>query len=93
MEAINRGDNDILWLSTGPGMLTRAFAGLLADPGREPLAALDDAVVLEQGELQRTVSIHCLVGYKNTERHWSRTAFGRVKAALPQLLSPTSATS
>ncbi|WP_343894445.1 tetratricopeptide repeat protein, partial [Craurococcus roseus] len=81
VEAINRGDNDILWLSTGPGMLTRAFAGLLADHGREPLAALDDAVVLEHGELQRTVSIHCLVGYKNTERHWSRTAFARRVAA------------
>jgi glycosyl transferase-like sugar-binding protein len=81
VEAINRGDNDILWLSTGPGMLTRAFADLLADPGREPLAALDDAVVLGHGELQRAVSIHCLVGYKNTERHWSRTAFGRRAAA------------
>ena len=81
VEAINRGDTDILWLSTGPGMLTRAFAGLLADPGREPLAALDDAVVLEHAELQRTVSIHCLVGYKNTERHWSRTAFARRAAA------------
>jgi Glycosyltransferase sugar-binding region containing DXD motif len=86
VEAINRGDNDIPWLSTGPGLLTRAFASLLADPGREPLAALDDAVVLEHGELGRVVSIHCLVGYKNTERHWSRTAFGRraaTNAALP----------
>ncbi len=77
VEAINRGDKDILWLSTGPGLLTRAFAASLADLGREPLAALGDTVVLEHGELQRTVSIHCLVGYKNTERHWSRTAFGR----------------
>ena len=24
--AINRGDSDILWLSTGPGLLTRSFA-------------------------------------------------------------------
>ncbi len=77
VEAVNRGDKDILWLSTGPGLLTRAFADLLAEPGREPLAALDDAAVLEHGELPRVVSIHCLVGYKNTERHWSRTAFGR----------------
>jgi tetratricopeptide (TPR) repeat protein len=49
VDAINRGDTDILWLSTGPGMLTRAFAGLLAEPGREPLAALDEVVVLEHG--------------------------------------------
>ena len=24
--AVNRGDQDLIWLSTGPGMLTRAFA-------------------------------------------------------------------
>ena len=81
VEAVNRGDTDLLWLSTGPRLLTWAFAALLADPGREPLAALDETVVLEHGEIQRTVSIHCLAGYKNTERHWSRTAFGRRAAA------------
>ncbi len=31
-EAINRGDHDLLWLSTGPALLTRAFAQLIADP-------------------------------------------------------------
>ena len=78
VEAVNRGDNDILWLSTGPGLLTRAFAGLFAvNRSQQPLAPLANTVVLKLGELQRTVSLHCLVGYKNTERHWSRTAFGR----------------
>ncbi|MBD0273746.1 MAG: tetratricopeptide repeat protein, partial [Acetobacteraceae bacterium] len=62
VEAVNRGDGDMQWLSTGPGLLTRAFADLLADPGREPLAALDHTVVLEHGELQRAVAVHCLVG-------------------------------
>jgi tetratricopeptide (TPR) repeat protein len=75
VEAINRGDGDLLWLSTGPGLLTRAFADLIARADRPPLAALDDAVVLEFWALQRVVSIHCLLGYKATERHWSRSAF------------------
>jgi len=81
VEAINRGDIDMLWLSTGPGMLTRAFAGLIAESTREPLAALDGVAVLEHVGLQRTVAIHCLAGYKKTERHWSRTTFGRSGAA------------
>ena len=31
-EALNRGDSDILWLSTGPGVLSRAFAQLISRP-------------------------------------------------------------
>jgi len=29
-EAINRGDDDLIWLATGPGLITRAFAQTLA---------------------------------------------------------------
>ena len=28
VEAVNRGDQDLIWLCTGPGLLTRAFAGM-----------------------------------------------------------------
>ena len=31
--AMNRGDNDIPWLATGPGLITRAFAQVLAEQG------------------------------------------------------------
>lgn len=71
--AVNRGDNDILWLSTGPGLLSRAAARLLAT---QP-DAMRDVRIIDRHQLSRFVAIHCLTGYKSTERHWSRTAFGR----------------
>ena len=33
VEAVNRGDRDIMWLSTGPGLLTRAFVQTVAGRG------------------------------------------------------------
>jgi tetratricopeptide (TPR) repeat protein len=73
--AINRGDTDLIWLSTGPGLLTRAFAQMWAE-GRlgGPLCRTQ---VLDLGELQRVIGIHCPVHYKTTKRHWSRAAFGK----------------
>jgi tetratricopeptide (TPR) repeat protein len=73
--AINRGDTDLIWLSTGPGLLTRAFAQVWAEG--QPGGLLRRTQVLDLGELQRVIGIHCPVRYKTTERHWSRAAFRR----------------
>ena len=73
--AINRGDSDLIWLSTGPGLLTRAFASEWA--GEQPGGLLRRTQVLDLGELQRRIGIHCPVRYKSTDQHWSRTAFRR----------------
>lgn len=78
--AVNRGDSDILWLATGPGLLTRAAAEVFAG---QP-AVMEDALILERHALLRHVSIHCLAAYKTTERHWSRTAFGGSRQTLPK---------
>ena len=72
VEAVNRGDRDIVWLSTGPGLLTRAFALTLARGEH----ALSDAAIFTVGELQRHVGLHCPAGYKSTPRHWLRSSFG-----------------
>lgn len=72
--AMKRGDNDLVWLSTGPGLLTRAFALEWAAPRAGDL--LRRAQVLDLGALQRVIGIHCPVRYKSTEKHWSRSAFG-----------------
>jgi tetratricopeptide (TPR) repeat protein len=61
--AVNRGDSDMIWLATGPGLLTRAFAQVWAD-------GLDDAVILDRRVLADAVAVHCWAGYKGTERHW-----------------------
>ncbi|WP_062014930.1 tetratricopeptide repeat protein [Aureimonas sp. AU4] len=67
--AVNRGDGDILWLSTGPGLLTRVAAAACA-------AGDADLLVLDRPDFLNHVAIHCLAAYKASERHWSRTAFG-----------------
>jgi tetratricopeptide (TPR) repeat protein len=73
-EAINRGDSDFLWLATGPGLLTRAFAQYVA-------STTDDwsksTAIFDMGELQSHIGIHCQVRYKRTKKHWSRTSFQR----------------
>jgi tetratricopeptide (TPR) repeat protein len=68
------GDGDMLWLGTGPGLLSRAFAQTLATSRLSWPGWLRHAAVLDRSELARAVAIHCFVGYKLTERHWSETA-------------------
>ncbi len=77
VEAVNRGDTDILWLATGPGLLTRAAAQVLA----ERPEMMMDCRILDRHEILAFAAIHCLAAYKATERHWSRTAFGRSGSA------------
>jgi tetratricopeptide (TPR) repeat protein len=79
--AMNRGDNDVVWLSSGPGLLTRAFAQVVA--GAVPDAAdwSGGTVVRELGEIQGAIGFHCPVRYKRTDRHWNRAATRRAGPA------------
>jgi mannosyltransferase OCH1-like enzyme len=74
--ALNRGDNDTLWLSTGPGLLSRAFAQVFAET-HDRAAFLHENIVLESWRYHRAVSEHCRLQYKRSNLHWSREAFGR----------------
>lgn len=69
--AVNRGDADMLWLRTGPALLTRAFAACAADPA----VALGRLRVLERHALRRFVAWHQPAEYKATPRHWLRSVF------------------
>jgi tetratricopeptide (TPR) repeat protein len=71
-EAIARGDTDMLWLATGPGLLTRSLAAHLAGHRHERLKRM---YILERHDLFKAVAIHCAAAYKHTPKHWSRTAF------------------
>ena len=86
-EALNRGDNDFLWLSTGPGLLSRAFAQVVAGLSGAS-AEGPDVATFDYGFLNRRVGFHCQVTYKKTARHWGRSSFGRPKPIrfLPNLL-------
>ncbi|PPQ31392.1 hypothetical protein CCR94_08765 [Rhodoblastus sphagnicola] len=72
---ILRGDRDLVWLTTGPGLLTRALARWLSS---EP-AKLDDRLastaILTLAEMRRAVAMHCHASYKTTGRAWLSGAF------------------
>jgi mannosyltransferase OCH1-like enzyme len=75
--AVNRGDQDLIWLSTGPGLLTRAvWLEWAIGPGP---GWLPRAQIMGLGELQRVIGIHCPAQYKATDKHWSRSSFARIK--------------
>jgi mannosyltransferase OCH1-like enzyme len=75
VRALNRGDNDLFWLSTGPGLLTRTFAQQWA-ASDEP-EWIRSTRMMSLGEIQRVIGLHCPVRYKSTERHWSRSSSRR----------------
>ena len=78
--AINRGDEDMIWLATGPGLITRAFAHTLAASKLAPGPWLERTRILDRHELERVVATHCAVGYKQSRKHWLRASFGQPKA-------------
>jgi tetratricopeptide (TPR) repeat protein len=49
--ALNRGDNDIPWLATGPGLMTRAFGQMLSEPGADWRAALQGIFIADRVDL------------------------------------------
>ena len=75
--AVNRGDSDILWLSTGPGVLTRQVANYLASD-LEP--RLETTMILRAYELEKSLAVWALASYKHTQKHWSRTTFRAAEA-------------
>jgi tetratricopeptide (TPR) repeat protein len=84
--AIHRGDADLLWLATGPGLVTRAVARYLAE---DIPARLAKVRVLERHELARCVAIHCMTSYKYSQKHWSRGSFnkrGQPKCSVREVL-------
>ena len=84
VNAINRGDTDVVWLSTGPALLTRAFAQALAAGAVAAAALGTEVLLLRRRELFRAVAIHCAAGYKHTKQHWSNTTFA-ARAKRPAL--------
>jgi tetratricopeptide (TPR) repeat protein len=72
-EALNRGDTDMVWLKTGPALITRAFAEVAS---KTPLALstwLKSIAVLKRSQLAQFSAIHCFTGYKRTAQHWTNT--------------------
>ena len=75
-DAILRGDNDMVWLSTGPGMLSRVFTNWLVADADSRRAFHDEVIVLDRGESTKVCAPHCQAAYKLTPLHWSKGLFG-----------------
>ena len=72
VQAINRGDRDVIWLSAGPGLLTRAYAQTLVEL---PDVQNTRTLIFDRRTLSSNIAIFCAAGYKNTPKHWLNTAF------------------
>jgi mannosyltransferase OCH1-like enzyme len=77
--AINRGDRDKVWMLTGPGLLSRAFAVELAQAGDAWSAWLDPVSVLDEFAVYPSIALHCRTSHKRLGQHWTKTAFAQAQ--------------
>lgn len=73
VNAINRGDTDIVWLATGPGLISRVVAEELARGTCIPAGLF----VFDRREAFQAIGMHCAAGYKRAGRHWLETSFSK----------------
>ncbi len=82
VQAINRGDSDIVWLSTGPGLLTRVVAVHLATVAAGRAALPAGVIVFDRRDIYHTIAMNCTLGYKKSDRHWVNSAFNKGRRTL-----------
>jgi tetratricopeptide (TPR) repeat protein len=75
VEAMNRGDSEAIWLSTGPGVLTRAFAEIFAAQGKAWPEWLQHRRILDRRRLFDVSWPHSILNYKNTRLSWLHRVF------------------
>jgi tetratricopeptide (TPR) repeat protein len=70
-QAINRGDKDFIWLKTGPALVTRAFAQVIAETPLLLPTPLKNIVLLDRSTMTKVSAFHCFCSYKST-KHWTK---------------------
>ncbi len=88
--AINRGDRDKVWMLTGPGLLSRAFAAEMAQAGDAWADWLHTVHVLDEYAVGPSLAFHCRTSHKRLGRHWTKTAFAPPQSA-PKAVAPPAA--
>lgn len=85
VQALNRGDSDIVWLSTGPGMISRAFTQcyIQAEQGLP-----GHSYIIGRQQLFPIIAVGCASGYKRTRKHWSNSTFAGKRDVLRRVLMP-----
>jgi hypothetical protein len=79
--AINRGDHEVIWLSTGPGLISRVIAQMLSDPATS-VGFIGRILVLDRGELAKAVAVNCQLSYKRGAKHWIRGTSAQDKISM-----------
>jgi tetratricopeptide (TPR) repeat protein len=87
--AVNRGDCEVIWLSTGPGLLSRAAAQILSDPAKSG-SFLARMQILDRRELARAIAVNCQLSYKRTAKHWVHGPTTQVRTSTRQRVIPAS---
>ncbi|MBS7545900.1 tetratricopeptide repeat protein [Ancylobacter oerskovii] len=89
VEAVLRGDRESIWLSTGPGLMTRILATYLVDDPTRIDTLGGEVLVLDQPKITGFCVSGCRVTYKHTDRNWQAREFQklpnivRTPAAMP----------
>ena len=74
VEATLRGDLELVWLSTGPGLMTRAICHWLAEDAAQTQARLSSLSIVTVQQMRRLAAMHCHAVYKTTSRAWLTSA-------------------
>lgn len=81
VKATLEGHSEAIWLSTGPGLLTRTFAQLYATDASLRAEMETQTRLLPDFVLRHFVAFGLHAVYKSTEQHWVQQQFGGRPAA------------
>lgn len=82
-ESINAGASDMVWLCTGPGLVTRALVKIMT-LGAQMDCLPEGVQILPRRSVFPHVAMHCFASYKAGGKHWAQNNFtqGRASAHL-----------
>ncbi|WBV45275.1 tetratricopeptide repeat protein [Pseudoroseomonas cervicalis] len=82
VQAALRGDRESIWLSSGPGLMTRCLAQYLAAAPAHMAELGGTLLLLDQHEMRRHCVSGCQAFYKQSPRYWQAAEFRPGGAAL-----------
>ncbi|MDQ1078097.1 tetratricopeptide repeat protein [Pseudoroseomonas cervicalis] len=77
VQAVLRGDRESIWLSSGPGLLTRCLAAHLAADAAHLEQLGQGVLLLDLHEMQRHCVSGCNASYKQSPDYWQAREFQR----------------
>ncbi|GAB4073439.1 hypothetical protein GCM10028812_53820 [Ancylobacter sonchi] len=85
LTAVLRGDRESIWLSTGPGLLTRVLASYITDDPSRLEALGREIIIFDRPNINRFCVSGCRVSYKYSEKNWQAREFRKPESRLTKL--------